>query len=141
MNTSCFINALRRFFAIRGPAVQLRCDNGTNFVGARNKLNATFKEMDTEVVTNYLSQQQCEWILNPPHGSHCGGVWGRMIRRNMWYTYVFTHGSDCHELYVDCNNALHVNVVQELFSNQEEADTRLILHAHHASSDYETTTD
>ena len=52
----------------------------------------------------------------------------------------FTHGPDCHELYVDYNNALHVNVVQELFSNQEEADTRLILHAHHASSDHETTT-
>jgi hypothetical protein len=79
MNTSCFINALRRFFAIRGPAVQLRCDNGTNFVGARNELNAAFKEMDTEVITNYLSQQQCEWILNPPHGSHSDGVWEQMI--------------------------------------------------------------
>ena len=28
MDTSSFINALRRFFAIRGPAAQLRCDNG-----------------------------------------------------------------------------------------------------------------
>jgi hypothetical protein len=33
MDTSSFINALRRFFAIRGPAIQLRSDNGTNFVG------------------------------------------------------------------------------------------------------------
>lgn len=31
MSFSSFINALRRFFAIRGPAKQLRSDRGTNF--------------------------------------------------------------------------------------------------------------
>ena len=35
--------------------------------------------MDREVVSNYLSQQKCQWTFNPPHGSHCGGVWERMI--------------------------------------------------------------
>ena len=35
--------------------------------------------MNTEDVSSYLSQQYCQWILNPPHGSHCGGVWERMI--------------------------------------------------------------
>ena len=35
--------------------------------------------MDREVVSNYLSNQKCQWIFNPPHGSHCGGVWERMI--------------------------------------------------------------
>ena len=79
MDTSSFINALRRFFAVRGPAAQLRCDNGTNFVGARNELDAAFKEMDRGAVNNYLSKQRCQWIFNPPHGSHCGGVWERMI--------------------------------------------------------------
>ena len=74
-----FINALRRFFAIRGPATQLQCDNGTNFVGAQNELNAALKEMDQGAVNSYLNQQHCEWIFNPPHGSHCGGVWECMI--------------------------------------------------------------
>lgn len=55
-------------------------------------------------------------------------------------TVFFTHGPDCHEFYVDCTNTLKVKVVQELFSNQEEADTRLILHANHASSDHQTIT-
>ena len=32
MDTSSFINALRRFLAIRGPVIQLRSDCGTNFV-------------------------------------------------------------------------------------------------------------
>ena len=54
MDTSSFINALRRFFAIRGPAAQLRCDNGTNFVGARNELDSSLKEMDREVVSTSI---------------------------------------------------------------------------------------
>ena len=34
LDTSSFINALRRFLDLRGPAIQLRSDCGTNFVGA-----------------------------------------------------------------------------------------------------------
>ena len=66
MDTSSFTNALRSFFAVRGPVAQLRSDNGTKFVGARNELDAAFRE-------------RCEWVFNPPHGSHIGRVWERMI--------------------------------------------------------------
>lgn len=52
----------------------------------------------------------------------------------------FTHGPHCHKFFIDCNNTLRVNVVQELYSNQEEADTRLVLHAHHASAGHSSTT-
>ena len=38
MDTSSFINALRRFFSVRGPAKQLRSDCGTNFIGACREL-------------------------------------------------------------------------------------------------------
>jgi hypothetical protein len=79
METSSFINALLRFLAIRGPIIRLRCDNGANFVGAQNELNASLKEMDKEAVASYLDQQNCEWVFNPPHSSHTGGVWERMF--------------------------------------------------------------
>lgn len=39
MTSSCFIHALRRFFAIRGCVKQSRCDCGSNFVGACKELN------------------------------------------------------------------------------------------------------
>lgn len=39
MDMSSCINALRRFFAIRGPAKQLMSDRGTNFIGASKELN------------------------------------------------------------------------------------------------------
>lgn len=78
METSSCINALRRFFAIRGPARQLRSDCGTNFVGASKELG--FHKMAKEpVVQEYLRDHSCTWEFNPPHASHMGGAWERMI--------------------------------------------------------------
>nr|XP_055053838.1 uncharacterized protein LOC129438965 [Misgurnus anguillicaudatus] len=79
MDASCFINALRRFFAIRGPAKIIRSDCGTNFTGACKELNMLVVSTKDSSVTNYLSEEGCKWIFNPPHSSHMGGAWERMI--------------------------------------------------------------
>ncbi|XP_028412002.1 uncharacterized protein LOC114534734 [Dendronephthya gigantea] len=79
MDTNSFICALRRFFAIRGPATILRCDCGTNFVGAKSELDGALKEMDAGRIEKYVVDQGCEWKFNPPHASHFGGVWERQI--------------------------------------------------------------
>ncbi|KAI2644797.1 Paraneoplastic antigen-like protein 5 [Labeo rohita] len=73
MDTSSCINALRRFFALRGSAKQLHSDCGTNFIGACKELG-----MD-KTVQRYLSEQGCSWEFNPPHSSHMGGSWERLI--------------------------------------------------------------
>ena len=78
MDSSSFINALRRFLALRGPVVQLRSDCGTNFVGAHNELQASLNEMH-DTVQPYLASEGCDWIFNAPHSSHVGGVWERKI--------------------------------------------------------------
>ena len=75
VDASSFICALRRFFALRGPAVLLRCDRGTNFVGGKSELAAA----DKEKIQKFVVQQGCEWKFNPPHASHFGGVWERQI--------------------------------------------------------------
>ena len=79
MDTSAFISALRRFVALRGPVSRLRCDQDTDFIGARNELNEALNQMDQEKVASYLSSLQCQWEFNPPHVSHFGGVWERQI--------------------------------------------------------------
>jgi hypothetical protein len=79
LDTSSFINALRRFLALRGPVAQLRSDCGTNFVGARNELEAAMNKMDKKDIEAYLVRKGCEWIFNPPHASHAGGIWEWMI--------------------------------------------------------------
>lgn len=78
LDTSSFINALRQFFAIRGPAKQLRSDRGTNFIGAKRELQIGSMGADQQV-ENYLSEQGCTGLFNPPHSSHMGGSWERMI--------------------------------------------------------------
>ena len=65
MDTSSFINALRRFLAIRGPVIQLRSDCGTNFVGACTKLQAVLKPSDASPVKRFLLKEGCEWLFNP----------------------------------------------------------------------------
>ncbi len=79
MDTSSFINALRRFFAIRGPAKIIRSDCGTNFTGACRELNMLVVSSKDPSMTKYLSDEGCKWIFNPPHSSHMGGAWERMI--------------------------------------------------------------
>lgn len=78
MDASSCINALRRFFAIRGPAKKLWSDCGTNFIGASKELRMDSSQQDPSF-QRYLSEQGCVWEFNPPHASHMGGCWERMI--------------------------------------------------------------
>ena len=77
VDTSSFINALRKFQALQGPVIQLRSDYGSNFVGARNELEGVLKPCDVSATQRYLLKEGCEWIFNPPHAS--GRAWERMI--------------------------------------------------------------
>ena len=67
------------FFAIRGPAKQLRSDCGTNFVGACRELEMDGSHSDPQSEEKYLETQKCTWVFNPPHSFHMGGVWERMV--------------------------------------------------------------
>ena len=83
MTTDSFINALRRFLARRGPIKQLRCDCGTNFVGASTELKQAVKEMDQSKVKDFLLNEHCDFFefkFTVPHGSHMSGVIERQIR-------------------------------------------------------------
>lgn len=79
MDANSCINALRRFFAIRGPAKQLRSDRGTNFIAASVQLGMAHPHDNQQNILNYLHTNGCTWEFNPPHASHMGGVWERMI--------------------------------------------------------------
>lgn len=79
MDTSSCINALRRFFAVRGPAKQLWSDRGTNFVAASSELGMSRPQEKQNNILRYLHSNGCTWKFNPPHASHMGGVWERMI--------------------------------------------------------------
>ena len=79
-STDSFINALRRFSARRGPVRLIRCDNGTNFVGAEKELKAELERLKQTQVHEALLKHGIEWRFNPPTASHFGGAWERQIR-------------------------------------------------------------
>ena len=61
----------------------LRCDQGTNFIGAQNELSDSLSVLDEDKLSQYLCEQGCDYIkflFNPPAASHSGGVWERQIR-------------------------------------------------------------
>lgn len=35
--------------------------------------------MDDMAIQSYLANEGCDWIFNPTHASHVGGVWERII--------------------------------------------------------------
>ena len=80
LDTSSFLNALRRFIARRGNPLKVRSDNGTNFVSGEKEIRLAIKEWNHQQINQFLLQHNVQWIFNPPGGSHHGGVWERCIR-------------------------------------------------------------
>ena len=81
LDTDSCINAIRRFICRRGQVVEMRSDNGTNYVGSEREFRETVKELNHNKIENTLLQDGIKWIFNPPSGSHHGGVWEHLIRQ------------------------------------------------------------
>ena len=75
MDTNSFINAFRRFTAVRGAVKLIRSDRGTNFICAKSQ----FETKDVNSLVAELQNQPQEWKLNPPGASHFSGSWERKI--------------------------------------------------------------
>ncbi|CAC5375224.1 unnamed protein product [Mytilus coruscus] len=82
LDTSSYINVLRRFIARRGQVEKIRSDNIRNFVGAERELKSSLhvSEWNLNKIENAMLQKNIDWQFNPPAGSHFGVVWERLIR-------------------------------------------------------------
>ncbi|XP_062541834.1 uncharacterized protein LOC134209824 [Armigeres subalbatus] len=77
LSTEACKMAIRRFVVRRGAPLEIRSDNGTNFIGANRELQQQIKEMNqqlSEVFTNAVTK----WVFNPPSAPHMGGSWERL---------------------------------------------------------------
>ena len=91
LETDSFINVLRRFLARRGPVRVMRCDQGTNLLGARNELSEAVKEMNQNKVREFLINKECDWIefqTNVPSASHMGGICSSEASPTLWSCYA-----------------------------------------------------
>ncbi len=80
LNTDSCINAIHRFLCRRGQVVQLRSDNGTNFVRAERELREAVAVLDHTKIQHALLSKGLNWTFSPPAGPHVGGIWERLIR-------------------------------------------------------------
>ena len=95
LETDSFINALRRFICRRGSVREIRCDRGTNFIGAEAEFKKAIEEMDDQEIKAELLKENIDWIKNPACASNFGGVWERQIRsiRSVMTGLLREHGS------------------------------------------------
>ncbi|GBM35128.1 hypothetical protein AVEN_40350-1 [Araneus ventricosus] len=71
--------ALKRFIARRGKSSDICSDNGTNFVGANNKLRKILKDLFNKEsagkIEDFIASEGIVWHFNPPATPHFGGLW------------------------------------------------------------------
>ena len=86
-----FINALQRFTCRRGQVLEIRSDNGTNFVGGERELREAAQLWNSSKIQEHLRQKEIIWLFNPPTASHVGGAWEIRTIRKILSTLVKQH--------------------------------------------------
>ena len=128
LSTSALINGLIRFCARRGPVRKIFCDNGTNLVGAKNELIKSFCMIDKIEVGQAARRMKIDWEFHPPHASHHGGVYERMIRtvRRVLYAIIGKHGNLTDDVlttvFCECENIVNSRPLTKCSDDVEDAD-------------------
>ena len=78
--TDSFRQAFTRFVSKRGPPIEVYSDNRTNFKGTEVEIKTALERWSPDPIDNSLRKGGIKRNFNPPHASHAGGVWERMIR-------------------------------------------------------------
>ncbi|XP_068203532.1 uncharacterized protein [Palaemon carinicauda] len=66
--------------ARRGDVKRIWSDNGTNLVAADLQVKEALQDFKEVEIAQTLAAKGIEWCFNPPHASHFGEVWERLIR-------------------------------------------------------------
>ncbi|XP_066585086.1 uncharacterized protein [Prorops nasuta] len=84
MTADAFLAALSRFSSRRGLPAHIYSDNGTNFVGANNKIKEIYDFLDLDEnkqkFMSYALSNQFTWHFIPPASPHFGGLWESTVR-------------------------------------------------------------
>ena len=79
-STMGLLQALRRFFAIRGQPALMVSDNGTQLVGAERELKEMIKGWSFKELTEFGVKQQMEWKFTTPASPHQNGTAESLVK-------------------------------------------------------------
>ncbi|KAI8440876.1 hypothetical protein MSG28_009178 [Choristoneura fumiferana] len=74
LTKEAYIAALHRFISRRGKPEMIFSDNGTQFVGAKNELNAFLKQ-NSSSISEFMANEFIEFKFSPAYAPHFGGLW------------------------------------------------------------------
>jgi hypothetical protein len=96
MTTDSFLMALKRFMDKHGLPKEIYSDNGSNFVGCEREIKDWLTGLSQSSLTERIGEYGVKWCFNPPHASHRGGIWERLIRsiRRVLSAISWQQGSD-----------------------------------------------
>lgn len=80
LSTDACLVCIRNLCNLRGIPSLIRCDNGTNFVGARNELGREVDFFESDAIQRELSVRGIQWKMNCPSNPEAGGVWERLVQ-------------------------------------------------------------
>lgn len=80
LSTDACLITIRNLCNLRGVPQRIRCDNGTNFVGAANELKHAKDFFDSEAIQRELTVKGIDWRFNCPGNPEAGGAWERMVQ-------------------------------------------------------------
>jgi len=84
LTTDGFLAAFRRFTARRGIPTHVYSDNGTNFVGANNRLKELYVLFNSEEhkdrINRFSIGHRVSWHFIPPFAPHFGGLWESVVK-------------------------------------------------------------
>lgn len=79
MTTDACLMAIRRFISMRNIPKRFYSDNGTNYIGANNKMQKDFLDMKEELGEAVAKQKNIEWQFIAVSSPWMGASWERLI--------------------------------------------------------------
>ncbi|XP_075151975.1 uncharacterized protein LOC142226001 [Haematobia irritans] len=80
LSSDACILCIRNFINRRGVPIQIRSDNGTNFVGLTKELSGEVGFLDHGVMQSKLVPLGIKWKFNTPSNPSAGGSWERLVQ-------------------------------------------------------------
>ncbi|XP_037809650.1 uncharacterized protein LOC119602292 isoform X1 [Lucilia sericata] len=101
LSSDACLMCIRNFANRRGVPIQIRSDNGTNFVGLQKELHGERNFWDNEVITAGLAPLGIKWKFNTPSDPSAGGAWERLVQsvKRALYAMLKEHAPRLETLY------------------------------------------